>query len=97
MIFKMTKDPDVFMESEQGRKMLENLREDEAKLFLNSDFRDVFFQSSVETYRQGSDSIRAMIQEVKLMKKRMGCRFVPDSLRTSLYLAWHRGQECSSQ
>jgi len=69
MILKMAKDPDAFTESEQGRKMLENVGKNEAKLFLDPELRDVFFRSSAETYRQGPDGIQAMIQEAKLMKK----------------------------
>ena len=87
MIFKMAKDQDAFMESKQGMKMLENIPKDEAKLFLNSEFRDVFFRSSMETYRQGSDSIRAMIQEVKLMKK--GWDVDLSQIPSELVYIWH--------
>ncbi len=87
MILKIAKDPDAFMESKQGRKMLENVGKDEAKLLLDSEFRDVFFRTSVETYRQGPDSIRAMIQEMKLMKK--GWEVDLSQIPSGLVYIWH--------
>jgi pimeloyl-ACP methyl ester carboxylesterase len=87
MILKMAKDPDAFMESEQGRKMLENVPKEEAKLFLDSELRDVFFRSSAETYRQGPAGIRAMIQEAKLMKK--GWEVDLSRIPSDLVYIWH--------
>lgn len=87
MIFKMAKDPDAFMASKQGRKMLENVPKDEAKLYLDSGFRDVAIRSSVESYRQGSDSIRAIIQETKLMKK--GWEVDLSQIPSGLVYIWH--------
>jgi len=86
-ISKMAKDPDAYMESKQVRKMLENVPKDEAKLFLDSGFRNVLFRSSVEAYRQGSDSIRAMIQEVKLMKR--GWEVDLSQIPSGLVHIWH--------
>ena len=87
MILKMAKDPDAFMESEQGRKMLENVPKEEAKLFLDSELRDVYFRSSAETYRQGPAGIRAMIQEAKLMKK--GWEVDLSKIPSGLVHIWH--------
>jgi len=70
MAFEMAKDPDAFMKSKAGRNFLENLPEDDAKFYTSSsDSRDVLLRSMVEAHRQGSNSIRAMIQEMKLIKK----------------------------
>lgn len=70
MSFEMAKDPDAFMKSKAGRNFLETLPEDDAKFYTSSsDSRDVLLRSMVEAYRQGSNSIRAMIQEMKLIKK----------------------------
>jgi len=69
MILKMAEDPDAFMASRQGRKMLENVPKDEVKFYLDPEIRDAFGRSSVESYRQGSDGIRAMTQEMKLMRR----------------------------
>jgi pimeloyl-ACP methyl ester carboxylesterase len=87
MILKMAKDPDAFTKSERGKKMLENVGKDEAKLFLDPELRDAFFRSSVETYRQGPDSIRAMIQEAKLMKK--GWDVDLSKIPSGLVHIWH--------
>jgi len=86
-IFKISKDPDAYMESKQVRRMLENVPKDEAKLFLDSEFQNVLFRSSVEAYRQGSDSIRAMIQEVKLMKR--GWEVDLSHIPSGLIYIWH--------
>jgi len=86
-IFKIAKDPDAYMESERVRKMLKNVPKEEAKLFLDSEFQDVLFRSSVEAYRQGSDSIRAMIQEVKLMKR--GWEVDLSQIPSGLVYIWH--------
>jgi len=87
MILKMAKDPDAFMKSESGRKMLKNLPEDQAKLVLNSELRDAFCRTGAETYRQGSDSIKAMVQEVKLMKK--GWEVNLSQIPSGLVYIWH--------
>ena len=87
MLFKIAKDPNAFMESKQGRKMLENLPKDEAKLFLDSEFRDMFYRSVMEAYRQGSDSIRAMIQEIELAKK--GWEVDLSQIPSGLVYIWH--------
>ena len=87
MLFKIAKDPNAFMESKQGRKMLENLPKDEAKLFLDSEFRNMFYRSVVEAYRQGSDSIRAMIQEIELAKK--GWEVDLSQIPSGLVYIWH--------
>lgn len=86
-IFKISKDPNAYMESKQVRKMLENVPKDEAKLFLDSEFRNVLFRSSVEAYRQGSDSIKAVIQEVKLMKR--GWEVDLSQIPSGLVHIWH--------
>jgi len=87
MIIKMAKDPDAFMASRQGRKMLKNVPKDEAKFYLVPEIRDAFGRSSVESYRQGSDSIRAMIQEMKLMKK--GWEVDLSKIPSGLVYIWH--------
>jgi len=87
MIFKMAKDPDVFMASKQGRKMLENVSKEEAKFYLDSEYRDAFLRSSVESYRQVSDSIRAMIQETRLMRK--GWEVDLSQIPSGLVYIWH--------
>jgi pimeloyl-ACP methyl ester carboxylesterase len=87
MILKIAKDPDAFMNSEQGKKMLENVPKEEAKLFLDPELRDVYFRTSVEAYRQGSDSIKAMIQEAKLMKK--GWEVELSKIPSGLVHIWH--------
>lgn len=69
IFLKLAKDPDAFMASKQGRKMIEDLPV-EKKIFNNLELRDVFCRTLVENYRQGSDSIKTMVQEIKLMKKK---------------------------
>jgi pimeloyl-ACP methyl ester carboxylesterase len=87
MILKIAKDPDAFMESEQGKNMLENVPKEEAKLLLDPELRNVYFRTSVEAYRQGSDSIKAMIQEAKLMKK--GWEVDLSKIPSGLVQIWH--------
>ena len=74
--------------------MLENVGKDEAKLFLDPKLRDAFFRTSMETYRQGSDSIRAMIQETKLMKK--GWEVDLSRIPSGLVHIWHGTEDKSA-
>jgi len=87
MILKMAKDLDAFMASRQGRKMLENGPKDEVKFYLDPEIRNAFGRSSVESYRQGSDGIRAMTQEMKLMKK--GWEVDLSKIPSGLVYLWH--------
>jgi len=87
MILKMAKDPDAFMASKEGMKMLENASKDEAKFILDPEARDIVCRTSVESYRQGSDGIRAMIQEIKLMTK--GWEVDLSQIPYGLVYIWH--------
>jgi len=86
-ILTMAKDPDAFIKSKSGKRMLKNFPEDQAKLFLNPEFRDPLCRTMAEFYRQGSDSIKAMIQEVKFMKK--GWEVDLSQIPSGLVYIWH--------
>ena len=64
---EMIKDPDKFLKSNAGRKILEDL--EGGQIDAESPRLDVGRRSIEEFYRQGDDGIKAIIQEVKLMKK----------------------------
>ncbi len=63
----MIKDPNRFLKSDVGRKMLRDLGG--VQIDAESPRLNVGRRSIEEFYRQGDDSIKAIIQEVKLMKK----------------------------
>jgi pimeloyl-ACP methyl ester carboxylesterase len=66
---EIVKDPDAYLKSQAGRKMLKDLPKDLASILSSpSKSRDIFLRSVKEVYNQGSDSIKALIQERKLMK-----------------------------
>jgi pimeloyl-ACP methyl ester carboxylesterase len=66
---EIVKDPDAYLKSQAGRKMLKDFPKDLARVLSSpSRNRDIFLRSVKEVYRQGSDSIKALIQERKLMK-----------------------------
>lgn len=87
MLLKMAKDPDGFLASKQGKKMLENMPKDEAELYSDPELRVGAGQTTMESYRQGSDSIRAMIQETKLMRK--GWEVDLSKIPSGLVYLWH--------
>ena len=88
MILEIVKDPDAYLKSEAGRKMLKDVPEDNAS-FLSSPSRsrDILLRSMKEAYRQGSDSIRALIQERKLMKN--GWDVDLSKIPSGLVHIWH--------
>ncbi len=63
----MIKNPDKFLKSDAGRKILGDLGG--GQIDAESSRLDVGRRSIEEFYRQGDDGIKAIIQEVKLMKK----------------------------
>lgn len=66
---KWAKAPDDFIKTNVGRKAIENFSESDLKFWTQpSDVRDLFFRSVVEAYRQGSDSIKSLIQEERLFQ-----------------------------
>jgi len=87
IFLKLTRDPDAFMASKQGKKMLKDLPEDQVRLFQNTELRYAFCRTLVETYRQGPNSIKALVQEVKLMKK--GWEVDLSQIPTGLVYLWH--------
>jgi len=86
-ILTMAKDPDAFIKSKSGRRMLKNMPEELVKLFLDPEFRGPLCRTSAEFYRQGSDSIKAMIQEGKFMKK--GWEVDLSQIPSGLVYIWH--------
>jgi len=84
MILKMAKDPDAFMASKQGRKMVEQMN---LPKNIDRSIALAFLRSSVEAYRQESESIRAMIQETKLIKK--GWEVDLSQIPSGLVYIWH--------
>jgi len=86
-ILTMAKDPDAFIKSKSGKRMLKNFPEDQAKLFLNPEFRDAICRTMAEFYRQGSDSIKAHVQEAKFMKK--GWEVDLSQIPSGLVYIWH--------
>ena len=84
MILKMAKDPDAFMASKQGKKMVEQMN---LPKNIDRSIALAFLRSSVEAYRQGSNSIRAMIQETKLIKK--GWDVDLSQIPSGLVYLWH--------
>jgi pimeloyl-ACP methyl ester carboxylesterase len=87
IFLKLANDPDAFMASKQGRNMLKDLPEDQAKLFQNTELRDAFCRTLVENYRQGSGSIKTMVQEIKLMKK--GWEVDLSQIPPGMVYIWH--------
>jgi len=87
-ILEVVKDSDAFLKSKAGRKMLKDLPEDYASFLSSpSKSRDILLRSMKEVYRQGSDSIKALIQERKLMKN--GWDVVLSKIPTGLVHIWH--------
>jgi len=87
-LFEMAKDPDAFLKSKAGRNFLKKWPEDDVKFFAApSESRDSVLRSFVEAYRQGPDSIRAHIQEVKLVMK--GWDVDLSKIPSGLVYIWH--------
>jgi len=87
-ILEVVKDPDAFLKAKAGRKMLKDLPEDMASFLSSpSKSRDILLRSMKEVYRQGSDSIKALIQERRLMKN--GWDVDLSKIPTGLVLIWH--------
>lgn len=68
-ILKMAKDPDAFMKSKSGERFLKNLPKEQEKFFQDPELRDLLCRTMAEAFRQGPDGVKALIHEVKLMKK----------------------------
>jgi pimeloyl-ACP methyl ester carboxylesterase len=87
-LIKMAKDPDAFLKSKAGRNFFKKWSEDDVKFFASpSENRDLVLRSFVEAYRQGSDSIRAYIQEWKLLMK--GWDVDLSQVPAGLVYIWH--------
>jgi len=72
--FQVLSDPRKFARTSAGKYFLQQYPEVDHNFWISKEnfwsrIRDVYVQSLVEAYGQGDDSIKAMIQEIKLMKK----------------------------
>ncbi len=66
---KAAKDPTAYLESKEGKKYLENMPEDDARLFKDETFRNGLYRTLMEFYRQGDDGIRSLYEEAQLWMK----------------------------
>jgi len=66
---EIAKNPDAFLATERGKRMLKDLPEDQVKLMQDPQMRDGMCRTTLESYRQGPDSIKAMTHELKMLKK----------------------------
>lgn len=91
---KWAKAPDDFIKTNVGRKAIEHFHESDLKFWTQpSIVRDLFLRSVVEAFRQGSDSIKALIQEERLFQSEWDVdlrQFSPDVV----YL-WHGSSDKS--
>jgi len=70
MYLRMAQDPDAFWESREGRNYLKGQSRDEVDFHIvSSENRDILFRSFVEGLQQEHDSIRSIIQELRLAKR----------------------------
>jgi pimeloyl-ACP methyl ester carboxylesterase len=72
--FQFLSEPRKFARTSAGKYFIQQYAEADHNFWLRKDnfwsrIREVYAQSLVEAYNQGDDSIKAMIQEIKLMKK----------------------------
>lgn len=69
-IFRMAQDADLFTGSKAGKFFLKDLPEGDRMLLATpSEIREALLRSFVSSYGQGSNSIKAGVQEVRLVKK----------------------------
>jgi pimeloyl-ACP methyl ester carboxylesterase len=66
---KLVKDPNTFLESKMGKKIIENAPEDDARIIKDQNFRGSFLGSISESYRQGDDSLKSLYEERLLSYK----------------------------
>ena len=70
MYLRMAQDPDAFFQSREGRNYLKGQSRDEVDFhILPSENRDILFRSFMEALRQEHDSVRSIIQELRLVKR----------------------------
>ncbi len=89
---KWAEAPDDFIKTNVGRKAIEYFPESDLKFWTQpSDARDLFFRSVVEAFRQGSDSVKSLIQEERLFQSEwdVDLRQIPPGV---VYI-WHGGAD----
>lgn len=90
--FQFLSEPRKFARTSAGKYFLQQYAEVDHNFWLSKEnfwsrLREVYGQSLVEAYGQGDDSIKAMIQEIKLMKK--GWDVDLSQIRTGIVHIWH--------
>jgi pimeloyl-ACP methyl ester carboxylesterase len=68
-VFKANKDIDAFLNSKNGRKMLEAWPKEDAKFFGNQSWLTLMYGSIAEAFRQEDDGVKAVFQEHQLFMK----------------------------
>lgn len=87
MWLEADKDPDWFSQSKAGSNLLKSLPEADQKFMISAAHRPEGFRADVEAYRQGPDSIRAAIQQLKLQKR--GWDVDLSQIPSGLVHLWH--------
>jgi pimeloyl-ACP methyl ester carboxylesterase len=68
-VLRANSDIDAFLESKNGRKMVESWPEADAKFFADPAWSRLMYGSMAEGFRQGNDSVKAVFQEHQLFIK----------------------------
>jgi pimeloyl-ACP methyl ester carboxylesterase len=68
-VFKANEDINAFLESKNGRKMLDAWPEADAKFFADPSWLALMYRSMAEAFRQENDGVKAVFQEHQLFMK----------------------------
>jgi pimeloyl-ACP methyl ester carboxylesterase len=68
-VLKANKGINAFLESKNGRKMLESWPKEDAKFFADPSWLTLMYQSMAEAFRQENDGVKAVFQEHQLFIK----------------------------
>jgi pimeloyl-ACP methyl ester carboxylesterase len=90
--FQFLSEPRKFARTSAGKYFLQQYAEVDHNFWLSKEnfwsrLREVYSQSLIEAYGQGDDSIKAMIQEINLMKN--GWDVDLSQIRTDIVHIWH--------
>jgi pimeloyl-ACP methyl ester carboxylesterase len=68
-VLNANKDVEAFLQSKNGKSMLQSMPEEDAKFFADKAWATLMYRSMAEAFRQGDNGVKAVFQEHQLFMK----------------------------
>lgn len=90
-VLKANGDVTAFLDSKQGKQMLNACSKDDLKFFSDTSWMTLMYQSMAEAFHQGNSGVKAVVDEHQMFLKPWGLPF--ERVSSGKLLIWHGAED----